>query len=332
MVKIGPTIQTIPGEEISRARLSTAERASPTGFHTGQVVEVELVRSIGDDEGIFRIAGRYFRALYPVELSPGVTMPLRVVDTGPPLVLRLPDFISQALAKLVHPSDTGFSEAASKLLLLTPLDAKTPEAAALLAKMQSILNLPLEPEELGLALARFFISSGIFREALLAKGDTTDDLKSLALKLLSLLKGDKAAEPLLKSLLSHIETYQARSLLQQNPVFPFLLNWGGEPLRGEFEIIEDEEMKEGQDRGGAIIIRLDMPNLGHVESALKWRGPSVAIDFRVPKELTVWFEPRLETLAETLKAIPGLNVTGLRVDAHPPPKPAHSKALLEITV
>lgn len=332
MVKIGPTIQPTAGEEISRARITTSERPAPTGFHTGQVVEVELVRPIGDDEGIFRIAGRYFRALYPVELRPGVTMPLRVVDTGPPLVLRLPDFISQALAKLVHPSDTGFSEAASKLLLLNPSGQAAGEAGALLAEMKSILNLPMDPEELGRALARYFVSSGIFREAMLARGQAAEDLKSLALKLLMLLKDDNTAEPLLKSLLSHIETFQARSLLQQNPVFPFFLNWGGEPLRGEFEIIDEEGKREGSGTGGGIVMRLDMPNLGHVEAALRWVGRNLSVDFRVPKSLAGWFEPRLSALAETLKAIPGLSVTALRVEPHPLPKPAHSKALLEITI
>ena len=330
MVRIGPTFGPTTVEPTSTARVTGIGREGPADFRQGEVLQVELVKSVGDDEGIFRVAGRLFRALYPEGLTPGVAVPMRVVDLGPPLVLRLPDIISALFAKLVHPSQTGFAEAAQNLAKLFQGSGYTGEAAALLDKLRQMLDLPSDPKELALALERYFTKSGVFHEAFLARGEDPGDLKSILSRLLALLGGDEKAEPLLRALLSHVETFQARSLLAENPIFPFFLPWGEEPVKGEIELMK-EEGGEGE-RGGGLVMRLDLPNLGHVESALWWYAGGISVTLKVPKALEGWLGERAPELEEKLKELDGMSLTTLRIEPHEPAKPRRGRSLLEVTV
>lgn len=319
-----------PEAPVSRVSAVAGEAPGP-GFHNGQVLSVELVKPVGDDEGLFRISGRYFRALYPSGLTPGVSVPMRVVDTGPPLVLRLPDMIAQLMAKLVHPSNTGFAAASSTLLSLADSNAFSGEAAKLAAQLKEIITLPQDPKDLAKALERLFTKNGVFHEAFLAKGEDPGDVKALAARLLALFGGDEKAGPALRALLAHVEIFQARSLIQENPVFPFFLNWGGERINGEIELVKDGEGgADGQ--GGGLVLRMDMPSLGHVETALWWYSGAVSVTLRVPREVEGWFAERLAPLEASLRGVSGINLSALRVVAKEPAGPATSRSLLEITV
>lgn len=331
MVRIAPAIAAEQGAALSPARPAEgAERAPGVGFHNGQVLAVELVKSVGSDEGLFRISGKYFRALYPEGLTPGVSVPMKVIDVGPPLVLRLPDLIAQVFAKLVHPPSTSLYSALASLTKVFD-DAPASPEAALAARLKELLALPQDPKELAKALERLFVRNGVFHEALLARGEDPGDVKALALKLLAALgEGSKGAEAV-KALLAHVEAYQARSLLHDNPVFPFFLNWGGGEIKGEFELKEDDSAPEGQ-KGGGLVVRLDMPNLGHVETSLWWYAGGVSVTFRVPKEIEGWLTERLAALKKTLEGLPEFNLAALRVEERDPPKPATGRSLLEITV
>lgn len=332
MVRIAPAFTAQEGSAIASARLSEggAERAPGVGFHNGQVLSVELVKPVGSDEGLFRISGKYFRALYPEGLAPGVAVPMKVIDVGPPLVLRLPDMIAQVFGKLVHPPSTSLSSALATLAKTFDGAPTTPEAA-LAAKLKEVLALPQDPKELAKALERLFVKNGVFHEALLARGEDPLDIKSFALKLLALTgEGGKGAEAA-KALLAHVEAFQARSLLHDNPVFPFFLNWGGEEIKGEFELKEDDAAPEGQ-KGGGLVMRLDMPNLGHVEASLWWYAGGVSVTFRVPKEIEGWLTERLAELKKTLDGLPEFSLAALRVEEREPPRPATGRSLLEITV
>lgn len=329
MVKIDAGVGPLRPGEVTVVRQGGVEKAGAPDFHMGQVLEVELVRAVNEDEGLFRIAGRYFKALHPAGLAEGVTLPLKVVDTGPPLILKLPDLFTSIFSRLVHPSATSFSDAAQGLINFKEGQLPAGDALKLFSSLKELLALPQNPEELAKALEKFFRSSGIFHEALLARGETGDDLKSLALKLLVFLKDDEQAVTLLKSLLSHLETYQARSILGHNPVFPFALPWGEEKLKGEFEFLSGGEDGEN---GGGLVMKLDLPNLGHVESALWWYRSGCSVTFRLPQKASDFLAPRLPELQEILQGIPGLNLTALRIEPETAPRPATGRGLLEVTV
>lgn len=332
MVRVAPAFGPTLGQETAPVRAVPGDETAPgVGFHQGQVVSVELVKAIGADEGLFRISGRYFRALYPAGLAQGVTIPMRVVDTGPPLVLRLPDMIAQLLNRLVHPSTTGLPAAGAGLAKLVASGGLTGEAAGLAAKLSETFNLPDDPKLLAQALEKLFSRNGVFHEAFLSRGEDPADVKSLALRLLASLGGEDRAAPLLKAIISHVEAYQARSLIHENPVFPFYLNWGGEEIKGEFELKKGAEGGE-EPRGGGLVVRLDMPNLGHVEAALWWHAGAVSVGLCVSQELYGWVKERVEPLREILREAGGINVSSLRVEAREPPKPATGRSLLEITV
>lgn len=335
MVRIAPAFGPATGVEIAPTRPLPGDAEAPgVGFHQGQVVSVELVKAVGADEGLFRISGRYFRALYPAGLAQGVTIPMRVVDTGPPLVLRLPDMIAQLLSRLVHPSTTGLKSAAEGIGRLAASGGFSGESAALASALGGLLTLPEDPGALAAALEKLFAKNGVFHEAVLARGGDPADVKALALKLLGTVGEESRAGPLLKAIISRVEAYQARSLIHENPVFPFFLNWGGEEMRGEFELLKGDEGGEGEEgaRGGGLVVRLEMPNLGHVEAALWWYAGAVSVALRVPRELHGWVAERIGPLREALGNVGGVNVSSVRVEPREPPRPATGRSLLEITV
>lgn len=329
MVRIASNIE--PTYATTTPVRSTGIERGPYGFQSGEVLSVELVKSVGDDEGLFRIAGRFFRALYPAELTPGVAVPMKVIDPGPPLILRLPDRLADVFAKLVHPSQIPLSEASNSLAGMLKGGGLAPEAQNLLARVLDTLNLPSDPRELAGALERLFQKSGVFHEALLSRGIDPDDVKANLLRLIALISEDDKAAPLLKALLSHVETYQARSLQNEHPVFPFVLNWGGDPLKGEIELLKEEEGKDGEKAGG-LVVKLDLPNLGHVQTALWWYGGGLSVTMRVPRQVEGWLTERIGELEEKLKNLDTLRLTTLRVEPQEPPRPMRGRSLLEIKV
>lgn len=349
MVKIdqalpsGPTLER--GAPAARPQGAAGAAGEPNALRPGLIVRVELIKALGPEEGLLRIAGRMYRAVYPEGLKPGVPMQLKVTDAGPPLVLQLPDAFSRIFGKLVHPSATSFPAAAKGLL-----ETALPEGAAgtaagtgagaeltdLLARLQTLLRLPQDPRELAQALARFVRQSGLFHEADLAAGRTPDDLKTIAQRLLTLVTasgGDERLERLLDSILSHVDTYQARSLLQQSVVVPFALPWPGseEPVHGELEY-GDVPASQDEKQAGGVTLRLDMPNLGHVEAALWWGPTGTSVTLRVEPGLEDWMEERVSGLERSLAVDAGVRVAGVRVETHEPAGPAWTRGLLEVTV
>jgi hypothetical protein len=300
----------------------------------GQIVNAELIKTLGDNEGLLKIAGRLFRAIHPEGIKPGTVMPLRIVDTGPPLVMKLPDTLESLLAKLVRPSSMGFAKAASQLIATPDGALSDSEATTVLAQLKTLLKLPTNPDDLARALSRFVKGSGVFSEAFMARGEPVQDLKSLIQKLLPFARalGDEALEGRLDALLSHINTHQARSLIDQLVVMPFHLPWGDEPISGELELMgEGDGGEEAGARG--LTLRLNMPSLGPVEAALWYGKHGTSITLRFDEKHLDWVAPQLPQLEEALKSRGIEQVSTIRLEAHRAATgPAKSRGLLEILV
>jgi hypothetical protein len=238
------------------------------------------------------------------------------------------------LTKLVHPSRMGFAQAASQLLATPEAALADSNATGLMAQLKTLLQLPTNPEELAQALSRFVKGSGVFSEALLARGEPMDDLKSLVQKLLPFARalGDGALEGRLEALLSHVNTHQARSLLDQLAVVPFHLPWGDEPISGELELTgEGSGGEEGGARG--VKLKLNMPTLGAVEAALWYGGHGTSITLRFDEEHLDWIAPQLGELEEALAARGLERSASIRLEAHKPAEgPVKGRGLLEVLV
>ncbi len=270
----------------------------------------------GPGEGILRIGGRLFRALHPPELTRGQVLELRVVSQGSPAVLKIPHRGEEALARLLKPPAQGLGEAVQVLLSQAGAHGPGSAQSALLSAVRSLFLLPPDPEGLAHALARFVRDSGVFHEHSLARGAAADDLKGLLLRFLaSGPEGElgRAAE----SLLGHLEAHQARGVLQQGPVVPFVLPWDDEAIPGELRFEDKPSRGEDGEPSGALRIRLEMPRLGPVEVGLRWGGAGLSVRMGLSREVLDPVRARLGELAERLAGATGVRVADLRVEALP---------------
>jgi hypothetical protein len=295
------------------------------------VVQALLVEDTGGGAGIVDLQGKLFRALYPDGLAPGSRVALRVVNTGPPLLLQLPSAAEEALAGRLRPPATGLAQTVRGLLAAADAaDSTTAPQLKTLLEGAEILRLPTDPAQLAPALARLLQKSGLFHEALLARGEDPGDLKALALRLLS-----SSAEPsltrLAESLLGHIEAHQARSALEGAVVTPFVLPWGGDNVQGQW-LVEERSGRGpgGEALAGAVRLRLDLPRLGAVEVALRWGPTGNGVRLRLDPGGLEAVAPRLPELEQALTAGAGVRLLELKAEPLPRAPAKSGPGLLEV--
>ena len=281
----------------------------------GGLIQVELVQAKGAGEGILDIGGQLFRALYPEGLAEGQRLTLRVASLGPPLLLQLPDSPEAALGRMLTPPPGGLASTLPILLSQTAGEGLGPGESHRLRQLQSLLALPSSPGELSRALARLFPRSGLFHEALLARGEGAEGVKSLALRLLRSVPEGPLTRAL-ENLLVHLEAHQARSVLDGFPVMPIALPWGGEVLQGELAVEERSGRRpDGAAAAGALRLRLEMPGLGPVEAALRWGPLGISVRLLLREQFVDAASHRMTELSEALAQGAGVRLVDLRVDS-----------------
>jgi hypothetical protein len=294
-------------------------------------VEAEILERFGKGEGLVRIVGRTLRGLFPDSLPEGARLSLRVTSAGPPLRLQLPGSREDGVFHLLRPPADGL-KAAVRLLLEAPAPGLRDGSgtAEILAAARRILGLPQDPDSLPQALAHWLRRSGLFHEALLARGEEPEDLKALALKLLARSPGAELARAA-RALLGHLEAYQARSLLEGAHIVPLVLPWGEEWVHGELHLEEGSGEDSSERKGfGRLRMRLEMPHLGSVEVRLRWGRGGVAVRLALEPRFIEPARSRLGELGEALASAPGIAVTELRAEPLPPPEPSSGSALVEV--
>lgn len=296
------------------------------GLRLGEVVDAQLLETLGQREGILSIGGKVFRALHPEGLTPGQRLQLRLVSLGPPPLFKLPAAADEGVARLLLPPAQGVTGAV-RALLAAP--AGEGDGDPLLASLRQLLRLPAEPEPLAQALARYVRGSGLHHEARLAAGEDPGDVKALALKLLAA-KPEGALARAAEALLGHVEAHQARSVLEGALVVPLVLPWGEEWVQGELRLEEREGRGVGEPAAGSLRLRLQMPRLGPVEVRLRWGAGGVSL--RLALEPSVLEEARglLPELSQRLAGAAGVRVADLRAEPLPPPAPKGGPGLVEV--
>lgn len=325
MVDVGALGPGARPPEPAPAPARAAGVPSPPALSAGEVVDAELVETLGRGDALLRLGSRLVRALVPEGLPRGEPLRLLVVAPGPPAVLRLPDPAEAAAARLAKPAAEGLVSSV-RTLLAAALPADDPEAGALLASARSLLTLPPSPGRLAEALARWVRGSGVFHEASLARGEAPGDLKEVLLRLVARL-GEGPVARAAEALLSHVETHQARSLVDGMPVVPLVLPWGDEPLHGELRL-EERPTSRGGEPAGCLVVRLQMPRLGTVEARLQWGGGGVAVRLGLEPAALAAVAPRLGELADRLGGA-GVRVRTLRAEALPV-TPSGAGGLVEV--
>lgn len=290
------------------------------------MVQAELVHDLGGGEGVVRIDGRLFRALYPEGLPQGARVALRLVESGPPLTFQLAEPADSALTRLLHPPGRGLGSAVAALL--APGEGAGP-AGGELAAAARWLDLPLEPGALARALARWVQGAGLFHEAALARGEVPEDLKSALLRLVARLPEGSAVREAADALLGHLSAHQARSALEGVPVFPLVLPWGEEPIQGELRL-EGEGGGRKSEGPRWLRLRLQMPQLGVVELRVRWGEAGVSVRLAVEPAILELTRAHLTELDGLLRRRAGVRVAELRADPLPPPEPRTGRSLVEV--
>lgn len=304
-----------------------AGAAEALGLKSGDVVEGGLVENLGNGEGIVDLGGRLVRAAIPEGLAAGLRAALRVVSTGPPLVLKLPMPGEEALVQRLSPPSVNWSQVLGALL--SSADGR-PEEVAQLVEPFLFLRLPISPADLAPLLAQLVRKSGLYHEALLARGEDPGDLKALALRLLAR-SSDPGVVKLAEALLGHVEAHQARSVFEGAVVVPFALPWGDEPLQGEWVVEERSGRRpNGEAESGLLRVRLHLPRLGPVEASFQWGPAGNAVRLRLAPEGLSAVSPRLPELARALVDEASLPLVSLRVEPLAPAAPKGARGLLEV--
>lgn len=307
----GLTGQSGPAGQVTPVRTGAA--AEILGLQAGDLVDALLVEDLGGGTGIVDLQGKLFRAVFPEGLQAGARVPLRVAGTGPPLLLQLPTAGEEGLIRLLSPPATGLAQTVRGLLAAAADPAAAPELRALLQGAE-FLRLPSDPDHLAPAFARFLSKSGLFHEALLARGEDPGDLKALALRLLSSSK-EPTLTRLAESLLGHIEAHQARSTVEGTVIVPFVLPWAEDTVRGEWVVEERTGCgSKGEALAGALRLRLDMPHLGAVEVALRWGPAGNSVRLRLDPGSLDAVASRLPELEQALTAEPGARLLELKAE------------------
>ncbi|MBI5444888.1 MAG: flagellar hook-length control protein FliK [Deltaproteobacteria bacterium] len=298
------------------------------------MVQVRILSVAGpQDQGLamVELGGRLLQAQIPEGLPLGKPLMLQVVSPGPPTVLRPPDPPEELLSLLrsLKVPSSSYEQAATRLLALAPEAVEGP-SRALLQELQGALRLPTAPADLAPALERLFRASGLFHESLLARGESPDDLKTLALRLLASLQGPSPLANDVEALVRHLEAHQARSVLDGMPVLPLFLPWGENGVRAEWAV-EERTGSDGEGRAaaGCLRLRVEMPLLGPVEARVRWSpgGTSVRLAFSPPALSAA--SDRMEELSRAL-ADAGVRVRGLRAEPLESPAPSAKPGMLEL--
>lgn len=336
---VGPLTGPIPSPPTGAGPAPAGEkRPGPEegSLRPGELVQVRLAgTAAGEEEGLatIEIGGRALQAQLPPGLPPGKPVLLEVVSPGPPPTFKVPDGAGELtrLLRSVSIPSVSWEEASARILTATPAALEGPQRS-FLEGLQHLLRLPPSGPELASALERLLQNSGLFHEALLARGEVPDDLKTLALRLLSTLANPSPLAGPADALLRHVEAHQARSLLEGGPVLPFFLPWGGEGtgIRGELAVEERSGSgAQGRSASGALRIRLEMPLLGPVEARVRWSPEGTAVRLLFGPSVLSQASARLDELSSALSEA-GVRVRGVHAEQLEPPAQRPGRGLLEV--
>ncbi len=297
------------------------------GLRPGDRVEVELLESLRDGAAWVRLAGRRLLARFPGGFPPGPRVGARVVAGGPPLVLKAEAAPGAAPVPVRFPKES-LAAAVRAVLSAPPGPGDPPE----LGVLRGLLGLPPDPASLAAALARWVRGSGVFHEALLARGEVPEDLKALVARALARLPPGGLREGL-EGLLRHVEAFQARGVAEGTAVVPLVLPWGDRWVEGDLALETDREARPG---GGARVsgvrVRLDLPSLGPVEVRVRWAAAGVSVWLAAGDRARGAIRARLAELREGLRDRTGGRLVTVRVGRLPPAGPPPGDPVLEVRV
>ena len=295
------------------------------GLRPGDRVEVELLESLRDGAAWVRLAGRRLLARFPGGLPPGPRVGARVVASGPPLVLETEASPGAASVPVRFPKES-LSAAVRVVLSAPPGPGEPPE----LGVLRGLLELPRDPASLAAALARWVRGSGVFHEALLARGEVPEDLKALVARAVARLPPGELREAL-EGLLRHVEAFQARGVAQGTAVVPLVVPWGDRWVEGEFVLETDREARPGaKARARGIRVRLDLPSLGLVEVRVRWAAAGVSVWIAAGDRARGAIRARLGELRQGLRDRTEGRLVTVGVGRLPPAGPPPGDPVLEV--
>jgi len=302
-----------------------ADPAGTPALRPGDRVEVELLESLRDGAAWVRLAGRRLLARFPGGFPQGPRVGARVVSTGPPLVLKAETAADAAPVPVRFPREP-LARAVGAVLSAAPGPGDPPELAAL----QGLLRLPPDPASLAAALARWVRGSGVFHEAMLARGEAPEDLKALVVRVLARLPRGSLREGL-EALLRHVEAFQARGVAEGTAVVPLVLPWGERWVEGDIAFEADRETRRGtRPRVSGVRVRLDLPSLGPVEVRVRWAAAGVSVYIAAGDRGRGPIRVRLAELREGLRERTGGRLVTVRVGRLPPAGPPPGDPVLEV--
>ncbi len=289
------------------------------------MVQVVVERADGRGSGWVRVGGELHLARFPAHLPEGARFPARVEAAGPPVVLRLEPPQQDPTAALFRTPAQPLPEA-SRTLAAVP-DAP-PELSSLLDRLAGFFSgRPTAGTFLRL-LGLWTRQSGVFHEAALARGASPDDLKALALGLLSRVPDGELSRSL-EALVRHVAVAQGRSLAEGVPVLPLVLPWGDRWVAGALRWGGGRRGR-GKGAGGHLSVSLDLPRLGPTEIRVGWGQVGVSVRIALEPERVPDVAERLAELGDALTRAAGVRVVTLAAVSREPRRPDPAGAVLEI--
>jgi len=308
--------------------------SNAAAFSPGDKVVAELIEALSKTQGIWKIGEQLFKADHPPGLAQGAKLNLRVVSNGPPLQLKLDQALQSDKPGLPRPPAQGAASCVENLLTASG-EGLTEAENALLSSLASFINLPEDAEPLAQALARWV---GNCIKPPQTEADGPRDAPGLKAILSAIAKNfpegklPKAAE----ALLLHLGIYQARSIVEDAALIPFVLPWGENYMRGEIRIENDSRKnKQGGPRSATLLITVQMPRLGTVEAKISLGEAGLSIKLFLGREFLEETKTRLPELVERLSSLTGVKgkafrTADVKVEPLLPPTPGKDPDFLEI--